>query len=178
PRYPPAPPGGAGGGFYPRRRPHPHTSPPPPAPSPPPPSAEGDSRTVPIDAAQGRIKSLTVTDGEVYQDKPGLMLRVNAELGDLPTDQGLWMTVNLWPEDAKGKALNDSGDAERLYHRVDSTFLDDYLLFVRCDQLPELPEGARMRVWLTVVIGKHKTVVARSKEFVLPHPCRLASQGR
>ena len=33
-------------------------------------------------------------------------------------------------------------------------------------------------MWITVVIGKHKTVVARSKEFVLPHPCRLASQGR
>ena len=111
-------------------------------------------------------------------DKPGVMLKVNAELGDLPTDQGLWMTVNLWPEDAQGRALTKSGDAERLYHRVDSTFLDDYLLFVRCDQLPELPENGHMRVWLTVVIGRHKTVVARSKEFVLPHPCRLASQGR
>lgn len=179
-RFPIAAQCGSGGGFYARSMPEPQKFTPPTAstPAPAPPSAEGDNRAVPMDAAQGRIKSLTVTDGEVYQDKPGLMLRVNADLGDLPTDQGLWMTVNLWPEDAKGKALNHSGDAERLYHRVDSTFLDDYLLFVRCDQLPELPEGAQMRMWLTVVIGKHKTVVARSKEFVLPHPCRLASQGR
>ena len=65
------------------------------------------------------------------------MIRINADLGDLPTDQGLWMTVNLWPEDAQGKGPDHAtGEAERLYHRVDSTFLDDYLLFVRCDQLP------------------------------------------
>ncbi|MCF8043879.1 MAG: TlpA family protein disulfide reductase [Desulfarculaceae bacterium] len=166
------------GGAYARSMPEPQKFTPPTAPAPAPPPAESDSRAVSMDAAQGRIKSLSVTDGEVYQDKPGLMLRVNSDLGDLPTDQGLWMAVNLWPEDAKGRALTRDGDAERLYHRVDSTFLDDYLLFVRCDQLPALPPGAKLRMWITVVIGKHKTVVARSKEFVLAHPCQLATQGR
>ena len=177
PRFPIAAHCGAGGAYA-RSVPEPQKFTPPPAPAPAPPTARSDSRTMPMDAAQGRIKSLSVTDGEVYQDQPGLMLRVNADLGDLPTDQGLWMAVNLWPEDAQGRALTKTGDAERLYHRVDSTFLDDYLLFVRCDQLPELPEGAKLRMWITVVIGRHKTVVARSKEFVLPHPCRLISQGR
>ncbi|MCB2193317.1 MAG: TlpA family protein disulfide reductase [Deltaproteobacteria bacterium] len=166
------------GGVYARNMPQPQKFTPPPAPAPAPPATQSEKQAVIMDAAQGRIKSLSVTDGEIYQDKPGLMIKINADLGDLPTDQGLWMTVNLWPEDAQGRALNTTGDAERFYHRVDTTFLDDYLLFVRCDQLPELPPGARMRMWITVVIGKHKTVVARSKEFVLPHPCRLASQGR
>lgn len=181
PRFPIAAHCGAGG-VYARNIPEPQKFHLPSAPSPSPPeistSSEQERRVVPMDVAQGRIKSLSVSDGEVFQDKPGLMLRVNADLGDLPTDQGLWMAVNLWPEDSQGRSLARSGDAERFYHRVDSTFLDDYLLFVCCDQLPELPEGAQMRMWLTVLIGRYKTVVARSKEFVLPHPCRLAIQGR
>jgi thiol-disulfide isomerase/thioredoxin len=131
-----------------------------------------------LDVAQGRIKGLTISDNQEYEGKPGVMFRVNAELGDLPTDQGLWLGINLWPEDARGRGLSPSGDPESLYHRVDSTFLNDYLLFVRCDQFPELPPGGRMRVWLTVLIGPQKNVVARSKEFVLEHPCRLAYRSQ
>lgn len=171
---------GAGGASYARSVPEPQKFLAPPSSSQAPPEIsplpDRDSRVVAVDAAQGRIKSLAISDNEVHQDKSGVMFRVNAQLGDLPTDQGLWMAVNLWPEDAQGRSLSPTGDAESLYHRVDSTFLDDYLLFVRCDQMPELPEGGRMRVWLTVLIGPQKSVAARSKEFVLPRPCLLASQ--
>ena len=172
---------GGAAGAYARDAPEPQKFEAPPASSPPPlETAQGDRDNPPVvvDAAQGRIKSLSVDDGEVFQDKLGIMLRVKAELSDLPTDQGLWMAVNLWPEDAKGNSTLSTGDAERLYHRVDSTFLNDYLLFVRCDQIPEVPEGGKMRMWLTVVIGPQKTVVARSKEFLIPRPCQLASHKR
>lgn len=173
---------GVGGAGYARSLPEPQRFQTPEAPSQAPLGAstppEGESRVVPVDAAQGRIKSLAFSDNEQHQGQPGVMLRVNAELSDLPTDQGLWMAVNLWPEDAQGRSLTSAGEADRLYHRVDSTFLNDYLLFLRCDQLPELSVGGRLRVWLTVLIGPQKSVVARSKEFVLPRPCQSAPSRR
>jgi thiol-disulfide isomerase/thioredoxin len=172
------------GGYYARNAPQtPRFAPPPAtapatAPATPPsqasPPARQDDRTIWVNAARGRIKSLALTEGEVYQDHSGMLVKVNAGLGDLPTKQGLWITVNLWPEDARGRALSPTGDADRLYHQVENTSLDDYLLFVRCDQMPELPQGGRMRMWITVLIGPQKNVVARSEEFLLPRPCRAA----
>ena len=128
--------------------------------------------------AQGRIKGLSVVENQEHEGQPGVMLNIQAELGDLPTDQGLWLGVNLWPEDAQGRGISPSGTPESLYHRVDNTFLNDYLLFVRCDQFPELPTDGQMRVWLTVLIGPQKNVVARSREFVLKRPCQMASRSR
>ncbi|MCF8034455.1 MAG: TlpA family protein disulfide reductase [Desulfarculaceae bacterium] len=143
-------------------------------PAPAPQTGGGGEATQVFDVAQGRIKGVAVSQNHEFEGKPGVLFRVKAELGDLPTDKGLWLAVNLWPEDSKGRGLVRGGEPESLYHRVDSTFLDDYLLFVRCDQFPEVPTGGRVRVWFTVLIGPQKNVLARSKEFVLTQPCRLA----
>ncbi len=152
------------------------------APASPPPSAPqadaGSGAAQVFDVSQGRIKGLTVVEGQEFEGKLGVLFNIRADLGDLPTDQGLWMGVNLWPEDAQGRGLSPSGSPESLYHRVDSTFLNDYLLFVRCDQFPELPPDGQMRMWLTVLIGPQKNVVARSREFVLKRPCQVATRSQ
>ena len=140
-------------------------------------AARQEPATVPLDAAQGRIKGVTVRENEQFQGASGILFQIQAELGDLPTDQGLWLALNLWPEDAQGRSFSGSGDPVTLYHLVDSTFLSEHLLFVRCDQLPNLPSSGQLRVWVTALIGPQKNVVARSKEFVLKHPCRPAQRS-
>ena len=70
PRFPIAANCGAGGAGYARYNGEPQKFQPPPGfsqtPSKPSAPPEQDSRVMPVDAAQGRIKSLSVSDGEVY----------------------------------------------------------------------------------------------------------------
>ncbi|MCB2227485.1 MAG: TlpA family protein disulfide reductase [Desulfarculaceae bacterium] len=150
----------------------------PPAPAAPPVAGGGGGGGAPqvFDVAMGRIKGLMVDENYVNDGVPGVLFSIKAELSDLPTDQGLWMAVNLWPEDSFGRGAVRGGEPESLYHRIDSTFLDDYLLFVRCDQIPELPPGGQLRVWITALIGPQKNVLARSREFILTRPCSAAYQ--
>ena len=132
-------------------------------------------RTITPQAAQGRIKAVRIDANEVHDGQVGIMVRMRVDLEDLPTEPGLWLAINLWPEDEAGRGLTGNGEAIQLFHRVDSTFLEDYVLFVRCDQLPQLPPGGIFRSWITVMVGPHKNVVGRSKEFILGRPCQIAS---
>jgi thiol-disulfide isomerase/thioredoxin len=127
---------------------------------------------------QGRIRQLQVRENQSYEGQPGILVNINADLGGLPTDDGLWLSLNLWPEDQQGKGVSPTGEALQLVRKVDSTILDDYILFIRCDQLPQLPSGGRLRGWLTVLIGPQKNVVARSQEFMLGRPCQLAARSQ
>jgi thiol-disulfide isomerase/thioredoxin len=127
---------------------------------------------------QGRIKELRVSQDQVHEGKPGLMMHIKADLGDIPTEDGLWLALNLWSEDQGGRGLSPNGEAYQFIRKVDSTFLDEYILFIRCDQFPRLPPGGAFRVWLTVLVGPKKNVVARSGEFMLGRPCTLAARSR
>lgn len=131
-----------------------------------------------LEVGQGRIRKVQLSQNQFHEGQPGVMVNINADLGDLPTEDGLWLALNLWPEDEQGRSLSPNGEAYQLLRKVDSTFLDDYILFIRCDQFPQLPPGAGFRVWLTVLIGPHRNVVARSKEFMLGRPCQLASRSQ
>ncbi|MEW5913798.1 MAG: TlpA disulfide reductase family protein [Thermodesulfobacteriota bacterium] len=142
------------------------------------PKQAGPVRGRVLRVGQGRIRQLRVQPDQVYEGHTGVLLNINADLNDLPTDQGLWLSLNLWPEDAQGKGLSPNGEALQLERKVDSTILDDYILFVRCDQVPTLPAGGRYRSWLTVLIGPEKNVVARSQEFMLGRPCQVAARSR
>ncbi len=125
-----------------------------------------------------RIKALRVSQDEMHEGKPGVMMNIRADLSDIPTDDGLWLALNLWPEDPQGRGLSPNGEAYQFIRKVDSTFLDDYILFIRCDQFPRLPTGGSFRMWLTVLVGPHRNVVARSGEFMLGRPCTLAARSR
>ena len=109
------------------------------------------------------------------RSKPGLMLQGQRRPGRSAHRPG---AVDGGEPMARRRSRADRLTRERrrprrLYHRVDSTFLDDYLLFVRCDQFArDSPQGSQAA---HVAHGGNRPSQEpwwpAAGEFVLPHPC-------
>lgn len=119
-----------------------------------------------------RIHRAWVDEAAEHNGRKGLMIHVEADLAELNPKDGLWMCINLWPHDAKGKVLTPHGRAITLFHRLQDIGNEHFILFVGCDQLPPLPQpDAGYRLWVTLLAGQERGNLARSQEFELGAPC-------
>jgi hypothetical protein len=59
---------------------------------------------------------------------------------------------------------------------VDDPLKEQHILFIRCDQLPPLPEGGRYRSWVSIMDSARR-MVEKSWEETVPRPCQGGPRG-
>jgi len=126
---------------------------------------------------QRRFRQVWVSDNQTLQGQQGIYVHVVTDVADLPVERGVWLQLNLRAEARSAGGLAPLGQAKPLYQRVDDGSRDYFLLFVRCDQLPDCPAGGVLRAWVTILDSQLKPV-EQSGELVISRPCQLAQQNR
>jgi hypothetical protein len=122
---------------------------------------------------QRHIRHFNFYDNEDVGGQKGMVVVVNADLSDQVVEQGVWLQLNLQPQTAGGQP---QGESRPLYLRVDDPLKEQHILFIRCDQLPPLPEGGRYRSWVAVMDSARR-LVEKSWEETVPRPCQGGSRG-
>jgi thiol-disulfide isomerase/thioredoxin len=122
---------------------------------------------------QRHIRHFNFYDNEEIGGQKGLVVVVNADLSDQVVEQGVWLQLNLQPQSASGQP---QGESKPLYMRVDDPLKEQHILFIRCDQLPPLPEGGRYRSWVAIMDSARR-MVEKSWEETVPRPCQGGPRG-
>ncbi len=122
---------------------------------------------------QRHIRHFNFYDNEVVAGQKGMVVVVNADFSNLVVEQGMWLQLNLQPQNAKGQS---AGDSKPLYLRVDDPLKEQHVLFVRCDQLPPTPDGGRYRSWVAIMNSERK-ILEKSWEQTVPRPCSGGARG-
>ena len=139
-------------------------------PTPSPPSARVKRRR----KGESRFQRVWVRYHQVLRGRRGLFVHVAVDLADLAPEQGLWLGLALRPEARMGSGLAPVGKAKMLYLRVSDASRLHHILFVRCDQLPQIPERGFLRGWVTI-FGPGLKPLERSGEFIVRNPgCHTA----
>ncbi|MBI5524541.1 MAG: TlpA family protein disulfide reductase [Desulfarculus sp.] len=145
------------------------------------PSKEGDSAPAwgnNDEKGQPRFQRIWVSDDSEGAGKPGLSVHVLADLSDLKSQKALWMQLNLQPEvRSKSGDMTPAGEPKALYVRVEDPTRQNFQLYVRCDQLPKVPDGGAFRAWLNI-LGGDKQSLEKSNDFMIPGPCQVAARAR
>lgn len=124
----------------------------------------------------GRLTSVWLTGPTTHEDQPGYMVHINADLGGLSLDDGVWFCLNFGPP--RGAKSPAGYSSSRLLHRVDSKFPSHYILFVSCDQLPVQAAKGGAGMWVSLLAGYKRSSLERSGVFNLTSPCRATAKQR
>jgi hypothetical protein len=122
---------------------------------------------------QRHIRHFNFYDNEEVAGQKGMVVVVNAVLSDQVVEQGVWLQLNLQPQNAGGQL---QGEPKPLYLRVDDPLKEQHILFIRCDQLPPLSEEGRYRSWVAI-IDSTRRLVEKSWVEIVPRPCQGKSRG-
>ena len=123
---------------------------------------------------ESRFQRVWVRYHQVLRGRRGLFVHVAVDLADLAPEQGLWLGLALRPEARMGSGLAPVGKAKMLYLRVNDASRLHHILFVSCDQLPQVPRRGFLRGWITI-FGPGLKPLERSGEFIVRNPgCHTA----
>ncbi|MCB2186189.1 MAG: TlpA family protein disulfide reductase [Deltaproteobacteria bacterium] len=121
----------------------------------------------------GRIKRAWLAPEKEHAGKKGLLLQVDLNLHGLSAREGMWLCVNVLPQDSQGRGLTEGGRPLRLHRQIQDVNREHYVLFIPCDQLGTVPAGGQYRMWLTLEGGNARQVLDRSSEQPLDSPCQM-----
>lgn len=133
--------------------------------APPPPASASITNRQPNEP---RFASLFADNHQEVGGQIGIIVFTRVELTDLSPEQGLWLRLDLRPQ---GKG---AGATKSLYQRVDDATRGKYVLFVRCDQLPQVPEGGQLKASIAI-LGANQKQLEKSHEVDVPLPCQYTS---
>ncbi len=126
---------------------------------------------------ENRFQRVWVENKQVWAGQRGLMIHVLVDVADLVAEQGLWLVLHLRPEARSDAGLAPVGKAKTLYQRVDDVSRRHFVLFVRCDQMPQAPSGGVLRSWLTVEDAARRRW-GRSGDLIVKAPGCLTARAR
>lgn len=116
-----------------------------------------------------RLGRLWITPNYVSEGQRGFLVHIIADVLDLDPNAGLWLTLHLRPEARQGSKLIPLGKAAKLYQRVDDNSQQHFVLFVRCDQVPEVPSNGVFRAWISL-LGPALKPMESTAEFMISRP--------
>ena len=111
------------------------------------------------------------------EGQSGFLVHVIADVMELDPNHGMWLALNLRPEARHGSKLTPLSEALKLYQRVDDNSQQHFVLFVRCDQVPDVPRDGVLRAWVTL-LGPGLKAMESTAEFMISRPMASLCSSR
>lgn len=119
--------------------------------------------------ASRRLGRLWITPNYQMNGQIGFLVHVIADVLELDPNRGLWLALHLRPEARQGSKLIPLGEPKKLYQRIDDNSQQHFVLFVRCDQVPQVPSDGVFRAWVTL-LGPGLKPMESTGEFMVSRP--------
>ncbi len=119
--------------------------------------------------ASRHLGRLWITPNYHMNGQSGFLVHVIADVLELDPNRGLWLALHLRPEARRGSKLVPLGQAKKLYQRIDDNSQQHFVLFVRCDQVPQVPTNGVFRAWVTL-LGPGLKPMESTSQFTVSRP--------